>query len=217
MREHEELYHIVVVDDDIVNLKTAGNILSDHGMRVTAFSGGQSMLDYVADGNTPDLILLDILMRNMDGFETLRRLRKYEKENSRPEIPVIYLTADEDKEAESKGLAEGAIDFIRKPFDPEALVRRIRNILGNVRKIQELSEEAMTDSLTGLLNRESVSRELERICRTSRGTLFVIDLDSFKLVNDIYGHESGDRILISFAELLQNHFRLRDIVGRIGG
>ncbi len=217
MRERDELYHIVVVDDDIVNLKTAGNILSEHGMRVTAFSGGQAMLDYIAAGNRPDLILLDVLMRGIDGFETLRLLRKYEKENRTQEIPVIYLTADEDKEAEAKGLEEGALDYIRKPFDPDALIRRIRNILGNVRKMQELAEEASTDSLTGLLNRESVSKALESVCRTGRGTLFVIDLDSFKLVNDLYGHEAGDKILISFAQLLQNHFRSRDIVGRIGG
>ncbi|MCR5675384.1 MAG: diguanylate cyclase [Lachnospiraceae bacterium] len=216
MGEKTETAHIIAVDDDIFSLKAMGSILSENGMYVTALNSGRALLDRVKKGNVPDLVLLDIMMPQMDGFRTLRSLREYERESGMDEIPVIFLTADEDKEVEAKGFAAGAIDFIRKPFEEEALVRRIQNVLANTRKIHELSEEASTDRLTGLLNRESVRRLLEREC-FGGGTLFVLDLDSFKLVNDLYGHETGDRVLICFSELMQRQFRGEDIIGRIGG
>ena len=90
---------IVVVDDDSTNLKMAGHILSKHNKRVTALKSGQALLDYIS-GNVPDIILLDINMPEMDGFETLKRLRVLEKELQIEEIPVIFLTADEDKNTE---------------------------------------------------------------------------------------------------------------------
>ena len=104
---------IVVVDDDKSNLITAGRILSEHDMRVTALRSGKALLDFVS-GNKPDLILLDIRMPEMDGFETMERLKAVTKDD---EIPVIFLTGNESPESETKGLSLGAMDFIKKPFE----------------------------------------------------------------------------------------------------
>jgi len=119
---------IIVVDDDLTNLKMAGHILSRANMRVTALKSGQALLDYIEANGKPDLILLDIKMPGMDGFETLTKLR--EQEGDSPEkIPVIFLTADENEESETKGLSLGAMDFIKKPFVPDVLTLRVRHII----------------------------------------------------------------------------------------
>ncbi|MCR5277858.1 MAG: diguanylate cyclase [Lachnospiraceae bacterium] len=208
---------VIVVDDDMANLKMAGKILSSNGMRVTALQSGKALLEYIKNGSLPDLVLLDILMPEMDGFETLKRLRDYERDNNTPEIPVIFLTAGEDKEIESRGFEMGALDFMRKPFEPEVLVFRIKNILSNTRKIMALSDEASSDCMTGLLNKNTVTEQISKACMEAPGAFLILDLDNFKLVNDIYGHEAGDKILKAFAELLKRHFRANDIVGRFGG
>ena len=129
---------VVVVDDDVTNLKMAGTILSRQHMRVTALKSGRALLDYVRD-NRPDLILLYVRMPEMDGFETLRRLKQ--ETSSGQEIPVIFLTADENAESEMKGLELGAMDFIKKPFVPEVLTLRVRHIIELVRLQKNLADE----------------------------------------------------------------------------
>ncbi|MBE5924128.1 MAG: response regulator [Lachnospiraceae bacterium] len=130
---------VIVVDDDTANLKMAGHILSKGGMRVTALKSGQALLDYVAEHGSPDLILLDILMPGMDGFETLLKLR--EQQESVKEVPVIFLTANEDEESETKGLSLGAMDFIKKPFVSEVLTLRVRHIIDLVHLQRNLEAE----------------------------------------------------------------------------
>ena len=130
---------VIVVDDDTLNLKMAGHILSKNNMRVTALKSGQALLEYLKDNESPDLILLDIKMPGMDGFETLIKLR--EQENGNDAIPVIFLTADEDEESETKGLSLGAMDFIKKPFVPEVLMLRVRHIIDLIRLQRNLSQE----------------------------------------------------------------------------
>ena len=134
----KEVDWVVVVDDDVTNLKMAGTILSRQHMRVTALKSGRALLDYVRD-NRPDLILLDVRMPEMDGFETLRRLKQ--ETSSGQEIPVIFLTADENAESEMRGLELGAMDFIKKPFVPEVLTLRVRHIIELVRLQKNLADE----------------------------------------------------------------------------
>ncbi len=131
---------IVVIDDDMVNLKMAGRILSQNHMRVTAMRSGRALLDYAKE-NRPDLILLDIHMPEMDGFETLVKLRELEKKMGFEEIPVIFLTADEDQASETKGLSLGAMDFIKKPFVPEVLTLRVRHTIELIRLQRDLASE----------------------------------------------------------------------------
>lgn len=207
---------IAIVDDDVTNLKNAGKILSKNHIRVSAMKSGRALLNFIRD-NTPDLILLDILMPEMDGFKTFEELRRLEKELGREEIPIVFLTAEEDENVERRGLDIGAADFIRKPFNPNVLLTRIGNIVSNSEKIRDLTEEATMDRLTGFLNKAGVNEKLTEICKVENGALMILDLDSFKLVNDIYGHDMGDRLLKEFGNLVRNNSRSEDVIGRIGG
>ena len=116
---------IVIVDDDPIILKRAWSILSEAGMKVATLKSGESLLSYMADNPAPSLILMDINMPDMDGFECLERLRKTEIPGQ--ETPVIFLTANEDEAVETKGLSLGAMDFIKKPFIASVLVLRVQH------------------------------------------------------------------------------------------
>ena len=207
----------MVVDDDMANLQMAGTILSKNNMRVTALKSGQAMLNYITEHGAPDLILLDIMMPEMDGFETLKNLRKLEKSKGISETPVIFLTADDKTGTESKGFEVGVSDFIRKPFNPEVLLRRIDNVISMQKEINSLKNEATIDKLTGFLNKAASNSRLSQVCLLGVGTLMMIDLDSFKLVNDLYGHEMGDKVLISFAKIIRETLPKGSTYGRIGG
>lgn len=209
-------YWIVVVDDDALSLKNAKSILGAQGMRVSCLRSGRELLVFM-EKNIPDLILLDIMMPEMDGFETFHALRELEEHNDRMETPVIFLTGDTDSETERRGLRDGASDFIHKPFTQEVLVKRIFNTITNSRTIKTLTEEATTDKLTGLLNKASGTKSVAQLCLKKSGALVVLDLDNFKLVNDLYGHDMGDKVLATFAELIKHNTRTGDVAARIGG
>ena len=129
---------VIVVDDDETNLKMAGHILSRENMRVTAMTSGEALLDYMKEKEAPDLILLDIKMPGMDGFETLTALRALENGK---DVPVIFLTADEKESTETKGLTLGAMDFIKKPFVPKVLTLRVRHTIDLDHLQRNLTEE----------------------------------------------------------------------------
>ncbi|MBQ3798309.1 MAG: response regulator [Butyrivibrio sp.] len=130
---------IVVVDDDKLVLKHAWNILTDAGMKVAILKSGDQLIEYVKNNPAPDLILLDIRMQGMDGFETLEKLRQQEEPGK--EIPVIFLTASEDEGTESKGLSLGAMDYIRKPLFPDILILRVQHAVELVRLQRDLEKE----------------------------------------------------------------------------
>lgn len=119
---------ILVIDDDISNLKMASHILGSEKMRVSCSKSGGDAMKFLQE-NRPDLILLDVHMPEMDGFETIDAIRKSE---STADIPVIFLTADEDSDTESKGFEAGAMDFIKKPFVPEEFLLRVRRVLSGI-------------------------------------------------------------------------------------
>ena len=207
---------IYVVDDDPMNLRMAEFILGKYGKTVTKISSGKELLSAVRN-SVPHLVLLDINMPEMDGFETLENLKKLEAELGIADIPVIFLTAEEDIDTENRGFKMGVSDYIRKPFEPEILIRRIENILGKQEKIQYFREEAIRDKLTGLYNKAYINERMDDLIRRTEGCFFMIDLDSFKLVNDLYGHEMGDRILKAFSDLLKEQIPEESTIGRIGG
>ena len=209
-------YWIVVVDDETISLTNTKNMLNASNMRVSCLRSGMDLLKFIKK-NTPDLILLDILMPEMDGFETYLALREYEDQTGRTHIPVIFLTGENNNEVERQGLSLGASDYIRKPFNKDILVRRIENTVANSRTIETLSEEAMVDKLTGLLNKASGTDRISFMCSRKTGALMIMDIDNFKLVNDLYGHDKGDRMLQIFAGILKNSAGENDAVGRIGG
>ncbi len=209
-------YKIVVVDDEALSLTNARNLLGEENMKVSCLRSGKDLLRFV-EKNTPDLILLDILMPDMDGFETYHALREFEDAVGRKHIPVIFLTGENDSETERRGLKAGASDFIRKPFNRDILIRRIHNTITNSKTIETLTEEASVDKLTGFLNKASGTAQVIRLCQDSSGVLMIMDLDSFKLVNDLYGHDMGDRVLQAFADVVRRNIREHDVIARIGG
>lgn len=208
---------VMVVDDDTANLKMAGHILSRNNMRVTALKSGQALMDYIPEKGFPDLILLDIKMPGIDGFETLKLLREYENSVNAETTPVIFLTADEDTNTETRGFEMGVSDFVRKPFNPDVLMRRIDNVMSSRSEVKNLKSEASIDKLTGLLNKGASEAALTRVCSNTTGCLMMIDLDSFKLVNDIYGHDMGDKVLYGFAQIIRSAVPEGSTCGRLGG
>ena len=153
-----ESFWIAVVDDDTINLRIADYILKSEGMKVCCFKAAELLLDFLAKGNRPDLILLDVRMPGMDGFEALLRLRSSEQTRK---IPVIFLTGDEQRETEAKGLAAGAADFIKKPFIPEVLLQRVRNIISLNRLQNNLEQEVRSKT-------EELSENKEKLARISK-------------------------------------------------
>ncbi len=131
---------IVVVDDDSMILRNADSVLSESGYKVSCLKSGRIFLDYVKK-NPVDMLLLDIRMPEMDGFEVLQALRTWEKQNSRKALPVIFLTANDDEESETRGLSLGAMDFIRKPFVSEVFKLRVGNMLELIRLQNDLHHE----------------------------------------------------------------------------
>lgn len=128
---------VLVVDDDMLNLKMASRILTEADMRVNCLKSGNEALKFL-ENNRPDIILLDIHMPDMDGFDTIDAIRE-NKDFS--DIPIIFLTADEDSETETRGLKCGAVDFIRKPFVPEVFLARIRHTIDLERLKSDLAKE----------------------------------------------------------------------------
>ena len=153
---------IAIIDDDIFTLKNAGTILSKQNIHVTALKSGSIALEYFRKNGFPDMILLDARMPEMDGFETLKRLKQEMPPDS--DIPVIFLTAEEGNEQELLALEAGAADYIRKPFDPGVLVSRVRKILDTSRRIRHLSGSAKTvPAAGGPENSENQELDLETV------------------------------------------------------
>ncbi|WP_294429018.1 diguanylate cyclase [uncultured Treponema sp.] len=202
---------IMIVDDEKISLMMTNHILSSAYDTVCASSGEEAIELFKKE--MPDMVLSDLRMPGISGYELQQSLQKEYNE----QIPFMFMTADTDEETESKGFENGAMDFIHKPFRADILLKRVGNILQTVEKIQGLKKAAVMDPMTGLLNKASVESEIADMCRNTQGVLMMIDLDSFKLVNDIYGHGMGDKILIRFAEILKAVVRPIDVVGRLGG
>lgn len=158
---------ILVVDDDTSNLRMASRILSAEKMRVSCLKSGEDALAFLQD-NRPDLILLDVHMPGMDGFETLASIRS-DKEMA--EIPVIFLTADDDSNTETRGLEAGAKDFIKKPFVPEVLLLRVRHTIDLFRLQTDLSHEVDKKTQEVLQQRERIERMSMQIVTALSGAI----------------------------------------------
>ncbi len=204
-------HRILIVDDEKISLRMTNHILSTEYDTVCA-SSGREALEIIRE-NAPDLVLTDLRMPEIDGFT----LRTMVQDDMGSHIPFMFMTADKKDETESKGFSIGALDYIRKPFRADVLLRRVANIFANLEQIKGLKEAVVTDPMTGLLNKTSSQEEIERLCKNEGGALMMVDLDNFKPVNDIYGHDMGDKVLIRFAEILCSAIRSSDIAGRMGG
>ena len=202
---------IMVVDDENIFQYLAKSMLEPTYDVVCVQSGAEALECF--EEEAPDLVLSDLMMPGMSGLEFQDKL----KQKFGEKIPVVFMTSDTRQEAEINSFRGGAVDFIHKPFQKEILLRRLDIILSGISKIEDLQEEASTDLLTGLLNKIYAEKEISDICKSSFGTLMLMDLDSFKLVNDYLGHDVGDQVLRRFAGVIHKVVRSKDIAGRVGG
>lgn len=209
---------ILVVDDEISNIEILSAILEGEYDIYFAVSGEEAL--ETARSVLPDLIMLDVMMEGMDGYETCRRIKA---DPLIADLPIIFTTALGDQEAEVKGLLLGAIDYVTKPISPVVVRARVRNHLDNKRMRDELARMTVTDALTGLGNRRRLERalieETSRLARTE-GLLSVIilDIDFFKRFNDALGHAAGDHCIVMVASTLNRAVRrAADLAARYGG
>jgi diguanylate cyclase (GGDEF)-like protein len=209
---------VLLVDDERSNLAVLNRILSPEYTVLTSKSGEEAISR--AQKDAPDLILLDIMMPGMDGFETLTKLKDTPEAK---DIPVIIVTGLSSEEDEERGFALGAVDYITKPFRSAIVQARVRTHMQIVRQMRTIEMLGLTDSLTGIANRRSFDSHLEREWRRcirdeSPISFLMMDLDKFKNYNDTYGHQQGDLLLKTVAQIFAAETRRpSDLAARLGG
>jgi diguanylate cyclase (GGDEF)-like protein len=214
----EQKYSILAVDDERANLAVLDNILSPEYTILTAKSG-ESALARVEE-EPPDLILLDIIMPGISGFDVLTRLKA---SPATATIPVIIVTGLSDQEDEERGFALGAVDYITKPFKNTIVLARVRTHIQIVRQMRTIERLGLIDPLTNIANRRSFDDRLDLEWRRSarKGSplsFLMMDLDNFKRYNDTYGHLLGDELLKAVAGVFAGEAkRSSDMAARLGG
>jgi two-component system, cell cycle response regulator len=216
---------ILVVDDNQDNVEIIATRLRFRGYEMIEATHGHEALDMVRR-DPPDLILLDVMLPDIDGYEISRRIKG---DTTLPFIPIILVTARDTTEDKVTGLDAGADDYLTKPINFPELEARVRSMLRIKRLQDELEEKnrelerlSVSDSLTGLFNHRHIhgllNEEYERAQRShDRLTVAMLDLDRFKAVNDTFGHQAGDRVLEQLADILRDSAREIDRLGRYGG
>jgi diguanylate cyclase (GGDEF)-like protein len=211
--------HILLVDDVPKNLQVLGTALKSEEFTIAFATNGKNAIDYVQKKH-PDLILLDIMMPEMDGYEVCKRIKE---DTQTMHIPIIFITAMSDAEDEYRGFELGGADYITKPFNTKLVRARVESQLRLKRKTDLLEKLSSIDGLTEIPNRrcfdETLANEWARARRAhSNISLILIDIDFFKQYNDHYGHAAGDKCLQKVAKTLNYSLkRPADFVARYGG
>jgi diguanylate cyclase (GGDEF)-like protein len=209
---------VLVADDDAINRQVLAELLKPEYTVIMAKSGAQALEK--AAQHAPDLILLDVVMPDMDGYEVLRRLRA---EPQTEHISVIFISGLDRPEDEANGLNLGASDYIAKPFNATVVTARVALHLQVVRQRRMLERLANIDGLTELANRRRFDEMFAAEWKRTRGSarplsLALLDIDCFKQYNDQYGHPAGDRVLRSVARTAASFMRRpSDLPARYGG
>jgi len=207
---------ILVVDDTITNLDILVELLDQYD--VIDATNGEDALE-IASTEKIDLILLDIMMPDMDGYEVCKRLKANDKTKY---IPVIFITAKTDEYSIHRAYDTGGADYITKPFLPKELLARVKKELKMQDLIDKLKFLSSTDPMTKLYNRRYFTKISQHIfglaVRESQDiSVIMLDIDKFKRVNDTYGHKVGDDVIIALANIMINFQRSSDVVCRYGG
>ena len=210
---------ILIVDDTPTNIQVLAEALrADY--RVKVAGSGKAALEVITKQGLPDLILLDVMMPDLDGYEVCRRLKSAP---ATQKVPVIFVTARNDMVDEELGLKLGAVDYIAKPFHLPIVLARVHNHILLKQKTDLLESLALLDGLTNIPNRrrfdEHLDSEWKRGVRAGSAlSMIMIDIDFFKHYNDHYGHGAGDVCLRKVAGVLASAVvRPGDLVARYGG
>lgn len=203
---------ILIVDDEPHIRRILTFLLQQRGFETLTAADGAEALD-VARAQIPDLILLDLMMPRMDGFEVCAKLRE---EFSTSQIPVIMVTAKGEVADKVRGLQGGANDYLTKPYDNKELIARVQNVLDWSRT------QRQANPLTGLPGNQAIEKRLQAIIETHEPFAFLyLDIDNFKAYNDCYGYQRGDSVIRFTAELLRSCSQetggAHDFIGHIGG
>jgi two-component system cell cycle response regulator len=221
----ERNFRILAIDDTDDVREVLRLCLLGGGYAYQEASSGGAGLALAAE-TAPDLILLDLMLPDIDGYEVCRRLKDSPRTRR---IPVIFLTARAQVVDRVKGLSLGAVDFVTKPFDFRELLARVEAALRTKRAIDalerantELHTSSVTDSLTGLHNRRYFEERLVEELRDHQrdgvqAACLLLDLDQLKQINDTYGHRAGDAVLRQFAQIIRQRTRKNDLAARYGG
>lgn len=209
---------LLIVDDDITVVQVLAKALAGIGSIRYALSGADALR--LLEQEPPDVVLLDAHMPGMSGFDVLGAMRAHPQWE---DIPAIFITSDTSQGMEEEGLAQGAADFIGKPFHPAIVAARVRTQLRLKRALDRLRQLSSIDALTGIANRRTLDETLLRECKRSQRSrtaiaVLMLDVDHFKRFNDTYGHGAGDDVLVQIARALERSSnRPADLVARYGG
>jgi len=209
---------ILVVDDTKSNIQILMELL-DNRYDVIACKDGETAIE-IAQEDKPDLILLDIMMPNMDGFEVCEKLKESPQTK---DIPIIFLTAMTQDDSIEKAYDIGGSDYITKPFRPKELCARVKRELKLVSLQNELKLLALTDPMTKLYNRRYFNEIFPKVIKSAKRkdefvSFAIMDIDHFKQYNDTYGHQMGDDALTKVAKAMKDSLnRADDYCFRLGG
>ena len=227
--EKNEIYSrqplILIVDDTVKNLQVLGSVLKAENYKIAiATNGNQAVI--TANDINPDLILLDVMMPDLNGFDTCKKLKSIPGTS---EIPVIFLTAKVETEDIIEGFKVGAVDYITKPFNTYELKARVKTHI-ELKISKDLLEQknivlkklSITDGLTGLFNHRYTTDALSKLVEENNRykellSIAMLDIDNFKKANDEYGHLFGDEVLVKISNSIEGSLRKTDMVGRYGG
>lgn len=207
---------ILIIDDTVENLDILASLLNMYDI-VDAINGEDAL--EILKGETINLILLDIMMPGMNGYKVCSKIQEDPKTK---DIPIIFITAKTDEDSIEKAYDVGGIDYVSKPFKPKELLAKVKREF----KLQNLQKDlllsASTDSLTSLYNRRYFTQTSEHIFDISKRehnnlSIIMIDIDKFKSINDTYGHQTGDYVILYFAKILKEFQRQSDLACRYGG
>lgn len=208
-------YRVMIVDDSEIQAKTNALHLSKAGMETRIITHSTDVLAEL-DNFRPEIVLLDLYMPDYTGLEIAQMIRQIKAYVG---LPIVYLSAETDREKQLSAVGQGGDDFLTKPIKPDTLIAAVTSRIERYRQLQTLM---LRDGLTGLFNhttmREHLMQEINRAGRADQPfALAMLDIDKFKKVNDSYGHATGDKVLRSLAHMLSLRLRQADIIGRYGG
>ncbi len=206
---------ILVIDDDPFSARLVDTVLRAAGFQSSFVCEADKAFETILR-ESPDLIILDVVMPQMDGFRLCQRVRAHPGLQL---VPIIFVTRKGDVEQRVRGLQVGGNDYVAKPFEPQELVARVRS---HLQRLKDLREMAVRDGLTRCYNNKYFKMRLEQEIGRARRykselTLGMLDVDHFKRINDGYGHPAGDAVLAHLASILTASVRSTDVVARYGG
>ena len=203
---------ILVIDDTELTINLIKEILTDAGYEVVVANNGEKGIGMVRT-EKPDLVILDVVMPGLDGFEVCKILREDESNNL---MPILMLTAKDNEDDKLTGLELGVDDYIIKPFNHRELTSRVKNTL------KRIDRNRWANPLTGLQGNLEIHAEInKRIANDELFAVLYLDLDNFKAYNDVYGFSSGDRAIKLTADIILSNVHMvnnqGDFIGHIGG